>query len=39
MVNIPRALFTGPTGSEPRYHIAIEELQDLAYTVKRLVPL
>ena len=27
-VNIPRALFTGRTGREPRYHVAIEELQD-----------
>jgi len=26
MVNIPRALFTGRTGREPRYHAAIEEL-------------
>jgi hypothetical protein len=32
MVNIPRALFTGRTGREPRYHVAIEELQDWAYT-------
>ena len=39
IVNIPRALFTGRTGREPRYHVAIEELQDWAYTGKRLVPL
>src|ERR1700722_2509789 len=39
IVNIPRALFTGRTGREPRYHAAIEELQDWAYTGKRLVPL
>jgi hypothetical protein len=39
MVNIPRALFTGRTGREPRYHVAIEKLQDWAYTDKRLVPL
>jgi len=39
MVNIPRALFTGRTGREPRYHVAIEELQDWAYTGTRLVPL
>jgi len=39
MVNIPRALFTGRTGREPRYHVAIEELQDWAYTGKPLVPL
>ena len=39
MVNIPRALFTGRTGREPRYHIAIEELQDWIYRGERLVPL
>ena len=39
MVNIPRALFTGRTGREPRYHVAIEELQNWAYTGKPLVPL
>jgi hypothetical protein len=38
-VNIPRALFTGRTGREPRYHVAIEELQDWTYTGNRLVPL
>jgi len=39
MVNIPRALFAGRTGREPRYHVAIEEFQDWAYTGNRLVPL
>jgi hypothetical protein len=39
MVNIPRALFTDRTGREPRYHVAIEELQDWTYTGHRLVPL
>jgi hypothetical protein len=39
MVNIPRALFTARIGREPRYHVAIEELQDWAYTGDRLVPL
>jgi hypothetical protein len=39
MVNIPRALFTGRTGREPRYHVAIEELQDWTYTGNRLVAL
>jgi hypothetical protein len=39
MVNIPRALFTGRTGREPRYHVAIEELQDWTYRGERLVPL
>ncbi|HVN27948.1 MAG TPA: GFA family protein [Candidatus Binataceae bacterium] len=39
MVNIPRALFGSRTGREPRYHVAIEELQDWTYTGNRLVPL
>jgi hypothetical protein len=39
MINIPRALFTGRTGREPRYHVAIEELQDWTYTGNRLVAL
>jgi hypothetical protein len=39
MVNIPRALFTDRTGREPRYHVAIDELQDWTYTGHRLVPL
>ena len=39
MVNIPRALFSGRTGREPRYHVAIEELQEWAYTGNRLIPL
>lgn len=39
MVNLPRALFSSRTGREPRYHIAIEELQDWAYKGGRLVPL
>jgi len=39
MVNIPRALFSGRTGREPRYHVAIEELQDWTYTGNRFVPL
>jgi hypothetical protein len=39
MVDIPRALFTGRTGREPRYHIAIEELQDWTYRGEKLVPL
>jgi hypothetical protein len=39
MVNIPRALFTGRTGREPRYHVGIEELQDWTYTGAPLVPL
>lgn len=39
MVNIPRALFVGRTGREPRYHAAIEELQDWTYLGEPLVPL
>ena len=39
MVHIPRALFTGRTGREPRYHIAIAELQDWTYLGEPLVPL
>jgi hypothetical protein len=39
MVNIPRALFHGRTGREPRYHIGIQELQDWTYLGERLVPL
>ncbi|MDB5480085.1 MAG: aldehyde-activating protein [Caulobacteraceae bacterium] len=39
MVNIPRALFDTRTGREPRYHIAIDELRDWAYTGAPLAPL
>jgi hypothetical protein len=39
MVNIPRALFAGRTGRQPRYHIAIEEMQEWTYTGEPLVPL
>src|SRR6201992_3430528 len=39
MVNIPRALFSGRTGRQPLYHLAIEELQEWAYTGETLVPL
>jgi hypothetical protein len=39
MVNIPRALFSGRTGREPRYHVAIEELQEWTYLGEPLVPL
>jgi hypothetical protein len=38
-VNIPRALFTSGTGREPRYHIAIDQLQGWAYLGERLTPL
>lgn len=39
MINIPRALFDGRTGREPRYHIAIADMADWAYAGARLVPL
>ena len=39
MVNIPRALFTGRTGRESRYHVAIEQCQDWSYKGNPLVPL
>jgi hypothetical protein len=39
MVNIPRALFEGGTGREPRYHIAIDEVPEWAYGGGPLVPL
>jgi hypothetical protein len=39
MVNISRALFESRTGRQPLYHIAIEELQEWAYTGEPLVPL
>jgi hypothetical protein len=39
MVNIPRALFASRTGREPRYHIAIQELQEWTYLGEPLVPL
>jgi hypothetical protein len=39
MVNIPRALFSGRTGRRPLYHVAIEELQEWAWTGEPLVSL
>lgn len=39
MVNIPRALFEHRTGREPRYHVAIDETPDWAYTGEALRPL
>lgn len=39
MINIPRALFTSGTGREPRYHIAIDELQEWTYLGEALSPL
>ncbi|HEY5107645.1 MAG TPA: GFA family protein [Caulobacteraceae bacterium] len=39
MVNIPRALFAERTGREPRYHLAIDQLQDWTWAGEALVPL
>ncbi|SDS95186.1 GFA family protein [Bradyrhizobium canariense] len=39
MVNISRALLSARTGRQPLYHLAIEELQEWAYTGEPLVPL
>ena len=39
MVNIPRALFDGRTGREPRYHLNFAERPDWTWTGERLVPL
>ena len=39
MVNIPRALFSGRTGREPRYHLSIGERRDWAYEGAPLAPL
>ena len=39
MVNIPRALFSGRTGRQPLYHIAIEEMKEWTYAGEPLVPL
>jgi len=38
-VNVPRALFTSGTGREPRYHIAIDQLQEWTYLGEKLEPL
>lgn len=38
-INIPRALFAGGTGREPRYHIGIDQLQEWTYLGEPLVPL
>src|ERR1700754_256648 len=39
MVNISRALFSGRTGRQTLYHLAIEELQEWTWTGEPLVPL
>lgn len=39
MVNIPRALFDGRTGREPRYHLNLGEAADWTYRGETLSPL
>ena len=39
MVNIPRAIFAGRTGREPRYHVGIDQRPDWAYSGEKLGPL
>lgn len=39
MINLPRALFAGRTGREPRYHTSLDEAPDWAYGGGKLVPL
>ena len=39
MVNIPRALFAGRTGREPRYHLGLEQSPEWAYLGEALKPL
>ncbi|MGN6516145.1 MAG: GFA family protein [Rhizomicrobium sp.] len=39
MLNIPRALFDGRTGREPRYHRSLDESPDWAYRQEPLGPL
>ena len=39
MVNLPRALFAGRVGREPRYHIAVEASPEWAWRMEKLVPL
>jgi hypothetical protein len=39
MVDLPRALFSERTGREPKYHIAIEHMQDWAYLGAPVGPL
>ena len=39
MVNVPRALFTGRTGREPRYHMNLHEQADWIYLGEPLSPL
>jgi hypothetical protein len=38
-VNVPRALFSGRTGREPRYHLNFTDRQDWTWSGEPLVPL
>jgi hypothetical protein len=39
MINVPRALFRGRTGREPRYHVGFEHAPEWAYAQEALKPL
>lgn len=39
MVNLPRSLFDGRTGREPRYHIGVDEMREWIYLGAPLTPL
>jgi hypothetical protein len=39
MVNIPRAIFAGRTGREPRYHIGLHDTAEWEYRGEPLAPL
>lgn len=39
MINIPRALFAGRTGREPRYHVGFADAPEWAYAQEPLKPL
>jgi hypothetical protein len=39
MINLPRALFAGRTGREPRYHIGLEQMPEWAYRQEPVKPL
>ena len=39
MVNVPRALFNGRTGREPRYHVAMDQQPEWAYRGEAVRPL
>lgn len=39
VINIPRGLFTGRTGREPRYHAGLKDMPDWTYKGEPLAPL